>query len=269
MKASLAILCATLALCRTGPAAAAPRVASLDQCADQYVLALSPRDAIVGLSYRSEGGDSYLAPLAKGLPKRRDTLESLLAVQPQLVVRYWGGDARLIRRLEAHGAQVITVGEAHDFSGIRANIRKVALAMGRTEAGEALILGMDRKLRAAGAAPTHRVVAYLTPGGASAGPGTLVDAILNAAGLDNQERRPGYRVLSLERLALSPPSLLVLGFFDAFALDRAWWSPAHGGVMRATAHRRALAKLPGSILSCPAWFTADGAQSLAQAAAGA
>jgi iron complex transport system substrate-binding protein len=61
----------------------------------------------------------------------------------------------------------------------------------------------------------------------------------------------------------------VLGFFVAFALDRAWWSPAHGGVMRATAYRRALANLPGSILSCPAWFTADGVQTLSQAANGA
>jgi iron complex transport system substrate-binding protein len=266
MRASLAILCATVALCCAGGAGAAPRVASLDQCADQYVLALSPREAIVGLSYRSQGGDSYLAPLASGLPKRRDTLESLLAVQPQLVVRYWGGDARLTRRLQAHGAQVLTIGEAHDFAGIRANIRKVALAMGRAQVGEAQIADMDLKLKAAGASPSHRVVAYLTPGGATAGPGTLVDAILNAAGLDNQERRPGYRVLSLERLALSPPSRLVLGFFDAFALDRAWWSPARGGVMRAMAHRQALASLPGAILSCPAWFAADGVQSLSRAA---
>lgn len=266
MRASLAILFMTLALCGVGAAQAAPRVVSLDQCADQYVLALSPRAAIVGLSYRSQGGDSYLAPLAKGLPKRRDTLESLLAAEPQLVVRYWGGDARLTRRLAARGVQVLTLGEADDFSGIRANIRKVAFAMGRTEAGERLIADMDRKLKAAGAAPSHRVVAYLTPGGATSGPGTLVDAILNAAGLNNQERRRGYRVLSLERLALSPPSQLVLGFFDAFAVDRAWWSPAHGGVMRATAHRRALASLPGSILSCPAWFTADGVQTLSRAA---
>ncbi|MDB5459945.1 MAG: transporter substrate-binding protein [Caulobacteraceae bacterium] len=266
MKGPLSALGAVLAL--AGPAQAAPRVASLDQCADQYVLALSPRASIVGLSYRSQGGDSYLAALAKGLPKRRDTLESLLTAQPQLVVRYWGGDARLTRSLSERGVEVLTLGEARDFAGIRANIRKVALAVGRPEAGEGLVRDMDRKLAAAGAAPTHRTVAYLTPGAATAGPGTLVDAILGAAGLDNQERRPGYRVLSLERLALSPPSQLVLGFFDAFALDRAWWSPAHGGAMRATMHRRTLASLPGAILGCPAWFAADGALSLSRAAAG-
>ena len=32
----------------------APRVVSLDQCADQYVLALSERTAIAGLSFRAE-----------------------------------------------------------------------------------------------------------------------------------------------------------------------------------------------------------------------
>ncbi|HEY5289048.1 MAG TPA: ABC transporter substrate-binding protein, partial [Caulobacteraceae bacterium] len=41
-------------------ASAAPRVLSLDQCADQYLLALSPRAEIVGLSTRARNADSYL-----------------------------------------------------------------------------------------------------------------------------------------------------------------------------------------------------------------
>lgn len=36
---------------------AAPRVMSLDSCADQYVLALAPREAIVGLSHRAVAPD--------------------------------------------------------------------------------------------------------------------------------------------------------------------------------------------------------------------
>ena len=36
-----------------GPASAGPGVVSLDQCADQYVLALAPRADIKGLSYRA------------------------------------------------------------------------------------------------------------------------------------------------------------------------------------------------------------------------
>jgi iron complex transport system substrate-binding protein len=259
------LMAAALALTSTTAAWSAPRVVSLDPCADQYVLALSPRAAIAGLSFRAEAGDSYLAEQAKGLPKRRATLESLLAVQPEVVVREWGGDAQLVRRLEARGVRVATLSDAADFDGVRTNIRQAAVALDQPAKGEALIRAMDRELSEAGQRPSGKTVAYLTPGGATAGPGTLIDAMLRAAGLHNAEPGPGYRTLSLERLAMQPPQALVLGFFDAFALGRAWWSPARSGPIEA-ARGRALASLPGKVLSCPAWFSADGALTLAKAA---
>jgi iron complex transport system substrate-binding protein len=259
------LVAAALALTLANEAWAAPRVVSLDQCADQYVLALSPRSAIVGLSFRAEAGDSYLAAQAKGLPKRRATLEALLAAGPEVVMREWGGDAQLVRRLQARGVRVTTLRDASDFDGVRANIRAAAGALGDPARGEALIQGMDRQLAEAGQRPSGKTVAYLTPGGATAGPGTLVDAMLQAAGLKNAEAGPGYRTLSVERLALQPPEALVLGFFDAFSLERAWWSPARSAPMLA-ARGRAMASLPGAVLSCPAWFASDGAVTLARAA---
>jgi iron complex transport system substrate-binding protein len=257
--AALVLACATTA-------AAAPRVVSIDPCADQYVLALSPRAAIAGLSYRAEAGDSYLRAQAHGLPRRRAMLETLLAVRPQVVVREWGGDEGLVRRLQGQGVTVVSLGDAQDFAGVRANVRKAAAALGEAGRGEALIADMDRKLAQAGRSPSGRRVAYLTPGGATAGPGTLVDVMLRAAGLTNAENRPGYRVLSPERLALAPPEALVLGFFDAFALGRSWWGPQRSAAMRTAAHRRTLASLPGAVLACPAWFNADGALILSKAA---
>ena len=121
---------------------------SLDQCADQYVLALSPRAAVVGLSTRADDADSRLRTLAAGLPKRRVDLESALAVQPQVVVRYWGGEPRLTRALEARGVRVVTIAEARDFAGVRANIRHVAAALDKRTAGEGLIARMDARLAA-------------------------------------------------------------------------------------------------------------------------
>jgi iron complex transport system substrate-binding protein len=258
------LIAAALASTSTS-ASGAPRVVSLDQCADQYVLALSPRAAIAGVSFRAEAGDSYLADQAKGLPKRRATLESLLAVRPEVVVREWGGDDQLVRRLQARGVRVTTLADATDFAGVRANVRQAAAALGEQAKGEVLIRDMDLELREAGREQPGKTVAYLTPGGATAGPGTLVDAMLRAAGLKNAEPGPGYRTLSLERLTLAPPEALVLGFFDAFSLNRVWWSPARMGPMQA-ARGRALASLPGKVLSCPAWFAADGALTLAKAA---
>ena len=52
----------------------------------------------------------------------------MLAARPQVVVREWGGDPALIRRLEARGVRVIGIDDAADFDGVRTNIRRVATA---------------------------------------------------------------------------------------------------------------------------------------------
>src|ERR1700737_470381 len=43
-----------------GPAVAQPRIVSLDQCSDEYVLALASRSEIVGVSKRALNAASYL-----------------------------------------------------------------------------------------------------------------------------------------------------------------------------------------------------------------
>jgi iron complex transport system substrate-binding protein len=257
------VIAVTLAL---APAAqAAPRVLSWDQCADQYVLALSPREAIVGLSTRADDADSRLRALANGLPQRRVDLETALAARPQVVVRYWGGDPRLVRAVSARGAKVVQIDEATDFAGVRANIRKVAAALGRQAAGEALVADMDTRLaRAAGAWGGLRGL-YLTPGGVTAGSGTLVGAIMAAAGMANAETRAGFQTLSLEQMALDPPAAVVLGFFDTVQATDAWAVGRHA-VIRRIAKRRTVANLSGALLGCPDAGAAFAAERLAEQA---
>lgn len=241
-------------------------MASLDACSDQYVMALSPRAAIVGVSDRADDHDSRLRHLARGLPKRRVDLESLLAGRPEVVVRYWGGEPRLISALQKRGVRVVTVQEASDFDDVRANIRRVAAALGRRAAGEALIADMDGKLARSAGAWRGAQGLYLTPGGVTAGPGTLVDAVLRAAGMTNAESRPGYQTVSLEGLALAPPKAAVLGFFDTFQLAGDSWGIGRHRVLQRTARERAVASLPGALLGCPDWGAADAALLLASKA---
>lgn len=225
---------------------------AFDQCSDQFVLALSPREAIVGLSTRADDADSRLRARARGLPKRRVDLETALSTRPDVVVRYWGGDPRLVRALERRGVRVVTIDEATDFAGVRANVRKVAAALGQPARGEAIVQRLDRQLAGAAGAWGGRRALYMTPGGYTAGPGTLVDAVLRAAGLTNAETRPGFQTVSLEAMALDPPRAVVLGFFDTFQLAGDSWGPGrHQVLKRAVANP--LASLPGATLSCPDW----------------
>lgn len=268
VRAAITAAVGALALCWALAASAVPRVLSLDQCADQYVLALSPRQAIVGLSPRALNADSRLAALARGLPLRRVDAETALAARPQVVVRYWGGDGALLSLMTRRGARIVTIEDAADFDGVRRNVRAVGEALGQPAAAAALIARMDRQLTEARGAWAGRPALYLTSGGATAGPGTLINAILAAAGLRNIETRPGFRAVSLEALVLHPPDAVVEGFFDQASQASVRWGPGRHGVLRRLTRGRALVSLPGSLIGCPAWFAADAAGMVARAAPG-
>lgn len=259
----LAALAAALAL--AGPAVAAPRVMSLDSCADQYVLALARRESIVGVSARADDADSYLRERARGLPVRRATSESVLGARPDVVVRYWGGDARLEAMLERRGVRVVRIGEAGDFEAVRDNVRRVAVALDNRSGGEHLIAGMDRKLAAGHNAWGGARALYFTPTGYTTGPGTLIDAMLRAAGLVNAALGAPWEPVPLEQLVMRPPARFVLGFFDSDPASSWRWGPGRHAALRARLPGRTIARLPASILGCPGWFAADGVEALGRA----
>ena len=239
---------------------------SVDQCSDQFVLALAARDEIVGVSPHALDTDAWLRREAHGLTIRRPTLEEALAARPDVVVSYWTADGRLSDALQAHGARVVRIEDAHDFDGVRANIRRVAAALGRGPEGEAMIVRMDAELTASRGAWGGRSALYLTPGGFSAGPDTLVGAIMAGAGLSDAVQAPGYGPISLERLTLDPPNLLVLGFFDDIAGQR--WEPGRSPLVARLTKGRTAARRPGTRGSgCPAWFAADATASASRARA--
>ncbi len=265
MRARAGLLAAAL-LSLAASARAAPRVVSLDQCADQYVLALSPRGDIAGLSPRALADDSYLRRKAQGLPIVRADTEAILGARPRMVVRFWGGSPALLADLKRRGVGVVAIDDATDFDGVRANIRRVARALDREPEGEGLIAAMDGELAAAAGAWRGKSALYLTSGGATSGGGTLVDATMRAAGLRNSARTHGYSELSLESLVAHPPAAIVGGFFDSAAITRQPWGIGRHRVLRDLMRRDALVSLPASILGCPAWFAADGAARIAAAA---
>ena len=261
-------LAATLALALTtigAPAGAAEsrplRVMSLDQCGDQYALALAP-DEELALSPRADDPDSWMREAAAGRGRVRSTLEAAIGFQPDVVIRYWGGDARLLARLQADGVRVVTIADATDFEGVRDNIRTAADALDAAPRGDALIARMDARLREAAPASAgpKRAALYLTAGGFTAGPGTMVDAILGAAGLTNLVTNPGFAPASVERIVLWRPARFVLGFFDQSRGD--WRGPGRHPVVRAATEGRVTARLPAASLTCPAWFAADAAAML-------
>ena len=255
---------ALIAVCAfSANAQAGPRVYALDHCADQYVMALSPREAIVGVSMRANDADSMLRAASAGLPLRRAELESVLAARPDVVVVNWVADPRLVTRLQDRGVGIVRIAEANSFDDIRRNIRQVAAALSVSPAGESLITRMNDQLARSAGAWKGAEALYLTPGGFTAGRGTLVDQILRAAGMTNAEHRLGYQSASLETLALNPPRAVVLGFFDTFQLAGDSWGPGRHQALRRIVRDRTVASLPGALLGCPDWSAAEAVAALA------
>lgn len=263
MKAARACAIALAALLAAGGVEARPlRVMSLDQCADQYVLALAP-DSDLALSPRADDPDSWMRAEAEGRRRIRPTLEAAVGFQPDVVVRYWGGEPRLLSALEARRVTVLTIADATDFAGVSDNIAAVAEGLGQEERGRRLEQGMRARLaRAAPTGPERTRAAYLTAGGFTAGSGTLIDAMMRAAGFENQTTTAGYGPLGVEAIALRPPVRFILGFFDKVRAD--WRGAGRHPVVRRAAERRTAAALPAAVLTCPAWFAADGVAMMAE-----
>lgn len=237
------------------------RVMALDQCADQYALALVP-EADLALSHRARSPDAWLRAEARGRRVVRPTLEAAIGFKPDVVIRYWSGELRMLATLEARGVKVLNIDDATDIAGVEANIRRVAAGLDREARGQALIDQMERKLaQAHRPARPDRTALYMTPGGFTAGAGTLIDAIFRAAGFANLAA-PGFAPISVERIALTPPARFVLGFYEQARAD--WRGPGRHPVVRAAAQGRTAAALPAAAMTCPAWFAADAALALAE-----
>lgn len=257
-----------LALVLASPASAQPRrVVSLDYCADQFVLALADRDQIAALSRGSGREDSYYRVRARGIRQSRATLEEVLALAPDLVVRNWGGPWDAEAAYARSGVPVLQVGDAPDFAAARADLLDAARALGHPERGDALARDLDRRLaRLRAAAPREApAMMYLSAGGAVAGRGVLIDAVIAAAGGRNLRTDANWTVLPLERMIETPPALIALGFFDTGRTRLDAWSPSRHPALRRMLERARTVHLPAASISCEAWFAIDAAERIGAA----
>ncbi len=239
---------------------ARPTLVSLDYCADQFVLALADREQILAVSKDAERRFSHLREKAAGIPKVRAAAEDVIALQPDVVVRSFGGDARALAFYEGFGIRTVQLGYAEDVQGTADVLRAVAAEIGQGARAEALIAAMP-----GAAAETGRSALYVTPGGVSAGQGTMIASIMAQAGLSNANEGEGWTDLPLERLVQAPPALMLTAFFgfDDDATDR--WSVSRHPVMRRLMADAQVIAMDESRISCPAWLVADEAQAIAKA----
>lgn len=263
----LVFLLLAFASARAGGAPAG-RVISLDYCADQYVLRLLPRAHIAGVSPDAGAAFSYMREAAAGLPRVRPIAEDVLLRRPDTVVRLYGGGRDLDRLMAKAGIRVVQIGYADTISEVRGVITTAAADLGEADAGAQIVQSMDDRLSGLSEEASHRRVLYVTPGGVTAGSGTLIDDLFHAAGLRNFEAQTGWRALPLERLVYEQPDLIAAAFFDSHSNNTNSWSATRNPIIRRQMADLPIVPIDGAWSACAAWFLVDIVAALSAAQTG-
>jgi iron complex transport system substrate-binding protein len=237
-----------LALTLATPAAAAPprHVASLNLCADQFLVVLADPGQIAGLTRLSHMTNmSPIALQAARFPTIGASAEALLVAQPDLLLAGWPGQADAAVRAGLK-TRIVTVPPANNYADIIAQIRLVADAVGHKERGEALIRRMEAQLAVIPRTGNGRVAADYQRRGYLSGAGTLMDDMMQHVGLVNLATRLGLPPLAnlpLEQFVAHRPDFLITGAGPARDLGSQMLDhPAIAGIKRL--------RLPGALVDC-------------------
>lgn len=260
-----ATFAALLAITASSAALAEPpgKVVSLDYCADQFVLKLLPRDQILAVSPDAHRDFSYMRDAVDGLRQVRPVAEDVLALQPDLIVRSYGGGPRAVTFFERAGVPVLQVPFSNNLDDIRATTLMLADSLGVIDRGREVVAEMDRRLAAIDDDQAPRSTLYMTPNGATSGTNTLIHEMLLAANLENFEQRPGWHSIPLERLAFAQPELVAGAFFKEDMSHPAMWSAMRHPVAQRQVSERPTVMLQGAWTSCGGWFLVEAIEALA------
>jgi iron complex transport system substrate-binding protein len=260
--AGLPALAALLA-CSAALAEQPQRVVSLDYCADQFVLKLLPRERILALSPDAEKEFSYMREAAEGIPKVRPVAEDVLALEPDLIVRSYGGGPRFAAFFEQAGLPVLQMPFANTLEDIRQMLVSIADELGVPDKGVAVRDAMDLRLARVAQTAMLRKALYMTPNGVTSGTGTLINEMLLAANLENFEQRSGWHPIPLEALAYQQPDLVAAAFFESKSGHPLMWSATRHPVAQRQLREKETIMLQGAWTSCGGWFLMDAIEELA------
>jgi iron complex transport system substrate-binding protein len=229
---ALAAAPSLIAWAEAAPVPKAPlRVASLNLTADEILVDILPADRLIAVTRWAD--DSSTSNVAGRVPAGtfrfpKADLERLVALAPDLVVVSEYTDADFLRLLERSGLRYHRMAGLDTLQGQRQALLDLGRAVGAPEAAgrlaaehEAALRDLARRLEGAS---RPRVLYWANPH--TAGAGTAIGALIEAAGAENVGRTLGLKgivPLGSERAFLADPDVVLLarwpGALDALKAD--------------------------------------------------
>lgn len=204
-----------------GARADAPRrVVSMNLCTDQLVLMLADRARVASVSYlAARPEDSPMAEATEGVVLNHGQIEEVLPLKPDLAVAGIYTTRFTVKILRDLGIPVLDLPPARSFGDVRANIRKVADALGVPTRGEDMIAAMDARIdrlkRRVARAARPRALIYRA-GGYTLGRETFAGELLALAGYENAAADYGitaWGAVPIEAVLQLKPDALVVGVY--------------------------------------------------------
>jgi iron complex transport system substrate-binding protein len=230
------------------------RIASLNLCTDQLLLALADRSQIASLSRLARDPSlSFMAAEAAGIPQSDGGAETLLFDGPDLILAGTYGRQEQALLLRRQGFEVLALGSWSSLEDGRAQIGGLARRLGHPERGEALIARIDAALeRVRGIVPGKRSILVYERGGWVAAARSPLNEILANMGFSLHQGALGLPMggaVRLEAIVTAPPDFLLVDAGSAEVRDNGTALFAHPALAEAVPPERRLA-ISGRLTIC-------------------
>jgi iron complex transport system substrate-binding protein len=247
------------------PAAAQPRVVSINPCVDAILMHVADAGQIAGISHYSKDprASSITPSQAARFAATSGTAEEVVALAPDLVIASAHVAPATLAALQRMNIALVQIGVPATIAESRDQIRRIAAATGHPERGARLNARIDAALAAARTDAPPVPALIWQGGGLVPGTRTLADELLQRTGFRNLSADYGLKdwdVLPLEYLVASPPRVL-FSVADASGEDRMLNHPA----VRRLARQIAIRPFPERLLRCGGPTIIDAVATLAAA----
>lgn len=239
------------------PTAPPQRIVAGSILATEVLLEIAPRARLAAVhELAADVRYSLVTAEVEGLPKVGAAPEQLLAARPDLVIVDAFTRAETLALLRQAGVPVVRTIDPTSFDDIAANVRRIGRVCHLEAPAEAMVERMFARLHEVRAhADEVRGWSLCSLDGAlhTYGRGSLLDAVLTAAGVENAAAVHGvgpFRKLDAEAVLAWRPDALVIGAPLAAGTQAGDWLHQHPGLrlLPCVQHERVLA-IPSALLA--------------------